>query len=369
MNDSFRVLSEAPAIRNEHAVATILPRGRGSPSAQSSVVRLRAMLTSSDMSVDHLPTLSVIIVTYGRPQFLLRCLTSLQEQREDIHQVIVVDASERDDRTAVESAFRAAIYVHVPQLAGHMTSSRNEGLLHASQDVISFLDDDVVAHFGWANAVRRAFAEEAVDALAGRTLNYLPGEDEPGEQIGTLTPEGRLTAAFATARGARCRVTHGIGANMSFARPMLRRLGGFRDDYPGTALREDTDIFLRIARLGGVALYDPAAVVDHLPAPHVKGSRFDTRYKLYGRRNHMVLLARHAGIGSPLTRRWVASQFVDVREVRGARRRVERLGVTALGVAWGLGAAARQAGLRPADPVRQDDVADRIREALGTRSS
>ena len=50
-----------------------------------------------------------------------------------------------------------------------------------------------------------------------------------------------------------------------------------------------------------IAVFAPLAVVDHLPAPHVKGRRFDTRYKLYGRRNHMVMLARYAGRRSPLT--------------------------------------------------------------------
>jgi GT2 family glycosyltransferase len=329
---------------------------------------LRRMLTSSSMSPDHLPALSVIIVTYRRPQFLARCLTSLWGQREHIRQLIVVDASERNDHQVVSSAYEAATYVHVPQLAGHMTSSRNEGLLYASGDVISFLDDDVVVHPGWAEAVRSAFAEEKIDALAGRTLNRVPGEDEPMEPIGSLTPAGTLTAGFAALREGRCRVTHGIGANMSFARPTLRRLGGFRDDYPGTALREDTDIFLRIARIGGVVVFDPDAAVDHLPAPHVKGSRFDTRYKLYGRRNHMVLLARHAGIGSALVRRWVASQFVDVRDAPGVRRRAERLGVTVLGVAWGMGASVRKARLAPTDPIRRDPVADRIREALKVRS-
>src|SRR5699024_8757973 len=155
-------------------------------------------------------------------------------------------------------------------------------------------------------------------------------------------------------------VMHGIGANMSFTRQVLRRLGGFRDDYPGTALREDTDIFLRIARLGGSVLYDPAAVVDHLPAPHVHGRRFDTRYKLYGRRNHMVLLARHEGYTSRTLWRWVLGQYADTIKVSGVRRRAERLGVTTIGLAWGIGAMLRNADRRPMPAERLDHLAEQL---------
>lgn len=311
-----------------------------------------------------LPTLSVVIVTYRRPDFLDRCLKALEKQQLDITQVVVVDASPDDAGERVAAAFGNIVYVHAPELAGHMTRSRNRALLHSRGDVISFLDDDVVVRPGWASAVRHAFQDEPIDALAGRTLNGLPGEEAPEEPIGTLGADGVLTAGFAAASDSRQPVTHGIGANMSFSRDILSRLGGFRDDYPGTALREDTDIFLRIAKLGGRVIFDPMAAVDHLPAPHVHGARFDTRYKLYGRRNHMVLLARHCGLASPMLGRWLKRQFRDVFTPTGVRRKVERFGVTSLGVAWGLGAALRSAKLHPLAPERDDPAALRIRTAL-----
>lgn len=314
------------------------------------------------------PELSVVIVTYRRSDYLERCLEGLDRERAEIHQVVVVDASPESDHARAESAYPGIVYVHAPELAGHMTRSRNKALHHVDADVISFLDDDVVVHPGWARAVRDAFAEEQIDALAGRTLNGLPGEESFAEPIGSLRPDGRLTAGFAAAESRRTVVTHGIGAKMSFTREVLCRLGGFNDDYPGTALREDTDIFLRVARLGGVAMFDPAAVVDHLPAPHVHGRRFDTRYKLYGRRNHVVLLARHKGLVSPIVARWIGAQLTDVLAPHGARRKIERLGVTLIGVAWGLGAALPQARLFGPQPAeRQGAEALVIRQKLASR--
>lgn len=311
-----------------------------------------------------LPALTVCIVTFERPRFLQRCVRALEENLSPDVQIIVVDASARDERALIRSIRPSVEYLHDPSVAGWMTRARNVALLHARGEVISFLDDDVVIGSGWQAAVLAAFEDPTVDAVAGRTRNLQPGEETYPLPIGRLQADGSLTEGFASLSDRQVDVDHGIGANMSFRRSVLARLGGFRDDYPGTAMREDTDVYLRISRLGGRAVFRPDAVVDHLPAPHVKGARFDTRYKLYARRNHMVLLARHDGIGSPRLRRWIAREYRTVREAGSIRRRVQRWGVTTVGIAWGAAAAVRQARWRPMDPQRQDAGGRRIRAAL-----
>jgi GT2 family glycosyltransferase len=314
------------------------------------------------LSVRH----TVCLVTYERHDFLERCLTALHAHTSADTQIVIVDASEGDDSAAVAAIRPSAHYVHAPQLAGWMTRSRNEGLRSVRGEVVSFLDDDVVVSEGWQSALLDAFADPSVDAVAGRTRNLQPGEDVYDLPIGRLQPDGWLTEGFASLPGGIVDVDHGIGANMSFRRDLLARLGGFRDDYPGTAMREDTDIFLRIRRLGGRTVFAPAAVVDHLPAPHAKGQRFDTRYKLYARRNHLVLLARDDGIRSLVLRKWLGREFAQVTSARGVRAKARRLGITIAGVGWGALAMARQARWRPSAPVRDDALGREIRDALGS---
>ena len=315
------------------------------------------------MTADRAP-LSVCIVTYERPEFLRRCLQSLQAHLTADADVVVVDASATDAAALVAAVRPSARYVHRPQLAGWMTRSRNEALRHARGAIVSFLDDDVVIGPTWQAAVIAAFGDAAVDAVAGRTRNGQPGEERYDLPIGRLRPDGSLTEGFASLPAGVVAVDHGIGANMSFRRSVLARLGGFRDDYPGTAMREDTDVYLRIQRLGGTAVFAPDAVVDHLPAAHVKGARFDTRYKLYARRNHVVLLARHGGIRSPLLRRWIARELREVAQAPGLRRRVQRLGVTVLGIVWGAAAMLRQARWAPLPPERTDPAGRELRATL-----
>ena len=296
------------------------------------------------------PRLSVCIVTYERPEFLRRCLRSLADGLGEDAEIVVVDASAGDQRDIANEAGRPVLYVHAPHFAGWMTRSRNEALRHVRGEIVSFLDDDVVLRPGWELAVIAAFEDPTVMAVSGRTCNGVPGEERYEKPIGRLLADGTLTDGFASLPDRPVDVDHGIGANMSFRRSVLAELGGFRDDYPGTALREDTDVFLRIRAMGGRAVFAPDAAVDHLPAPHVRGARFDTRYKLYGRRNHMVLLARDGGICSPILRRWVLLQFKGVANPPGAPAKVRRLGVTLLGLAWGVGAVVGVARWRPPPP-------------------
>ena len=309
-------------------------------------------------------THSICIVTYERRDFLRRCLESLRGNVASDAEVVVVDASAVASTAMVDEILPSAIYVHAPQLAGWMTRSRNEALRHVDGEIVSFLDDDVVVSTTWQDALLTAFADPTVTAVAGRTRNLQPGEEIYDPPVGRLLPDGSLTEGFASLPGRVIEVDHGIGANMSFRRSMLALLGGFRDDYPGTAMREDTDIFLRVKRAGGRSVFVPDAVVDHLPGPHVKGKRFDTRYKLYARRNHMVLLARDAGIRSRSLRRWIGREFSTVGDAPGLGRKVRRFSVTAIGIAWGIAAMVLHARWAPTAPARQDDAGRELRALL-----
>jgi GT2 family glycosyltransferase len=307
---------------------------------------------------------SVCIVTFEREEYLGRCLKALAVYTSSDTQVVVVDASAVDSSNRVHAILPSTDYIFDRSVAGWMTRARNVALGSAKGDIVSFIDDDVVVWPGWQQNVLLAFDDCTVDAVVGRTRNGQPGEDFYEQPVGRLRPDGSLTEGFASLTSTLVDVDHGIGANMSFRRSILARLGGFRDDYPGTAMREDTDIFLRIIKLGARSVFAPEAVVDHLPAPHAKGERFNLRYKLYARRNHMVLLARYAGIRSPLLRRWVARELRLVAEAPTPYRRLRRLGVTVVGLGWGCAAMVRQARWSPLPPERTDATAHRLRAAL-----
>ncbi len=190
--------------------------------------------------------------------------------------------------------------------------------------------------------------------MGGRALNLVPGEDQRGiDQIGRLLPDGRLTANFAADPAQYLEVDHIIGCNMSFRRSTLARLGGLRDEYPGTEVREETDICLRVRALGGRLFYAPAAVVEHAGAGQAIGKRFDLRYEFFAKRNHTYLLLRNFGPGSAIFLRNLVVTLGEILAEAGYKlaaalgRAAYALAGVVVGLTAGLAAWLRH-GIRPA---------------------
>lgn len=300
-------------------------------------------------------TLSVVIATWRRAASLQRCLEALSAEASHDVQIIVVDASEDEESKLVARDFGSAEYYRFPPGAGHMTTSRNFGLQKSTGMVVAFIDDDTYVRRGWAESVTSAFEDPAVGAICGRTIN--PGDtDEEIEAslIGSLASNGTLSANFHSNARSALAVQHGIGANMAFRRSVLQGLGGFRDDFPGTALREDTDMFLRVGAAGFTSRFVPSAVALHVGAPHARGRRFDYRYQFWARHNHMLLLTRNFGWGSPLVWHWIGHDLHQLATNRSATflRHLIRFAMGVLALAAGTLTSLRKARWRPLPPWR-----------------
>jgi GT2 family glycosyltransferase len=319
------------------------------------------------------PCVSVVIVSWCRPDHVRSCLEHLTRLASPPDEVVVVDASPDDRTTAVVKNFPGVLLVAFSGGARHMTTSRNLGLLHVSGDIVAFIDDDVNVRPGWLRGLVKTYADLTVGAVSGRTCNGVPGEESEGvNAIGRVLPEGELTGNFAADPGAVVDVDHGIGANMSFRREVLAQLGGFRDDFAGVGgLREDTDVFLRLRALGYRAVFSPEVVVDHVGAPHVRGRRFDFRYMFWARRNHALLIARNFGLGSSQFRSWLLRELRRTGAVSHPNplRRAARIAIGVSGIVTGLTVSVVKARWGPSNPARRDRIGNQIRVSLARGES
>ena len=254
-----------------------------------------------------MPTATVIIVTYNRPDCVKTCLECLRKQTRLPEQIIVVDGSPDDHTRSVCLQFPEALYLRNEAGLGHMTRSRNIGLRQAAGEIIAFIDDDSFVHPTWLEELVKPYDDPAAGGVGGRALRNQPGEESEGvDQIGKLLPNGEITGNFAADPGRDIVVDHIMGCNMSFRRTVLDELGGFPELYPGVSgVREDTGVCLRVRANGHKMIFAHKAVVDHIGAPQAKGQRFDIRYQYYGQRNHIVLLASNFGFGSAIFRRYI----------------------------------------------------------------
>lgn len=331
-------------------------------------IQNRSSICSSQSPAASL-TASVIVVTVNRPDCVQRCLAAIQLQVPRPVQIIVIDSS-HDERTRhVVAHFPDVIYLAKPELFGQMTASRNAALLHASGDIIAFLDDDAYAHPDWLKHLLLAYDSPHVGAVGGRALNGQPGEEHLGnKQIGRLDSNGFLTGNFAADPGTIVDVDHIIGCNMSFRREILAELGGFREDFAGiSGLCEDTDMSLRVTALGFKIRFQPKACVDHVGAPQAYGRRFDSRYQFYHRRNSFVLLLRNFGWSSIILRFPFAIAAQAFREfLRNQAQAAGRLLASFAGLALGFVNGLKLYLKTGTDPVRHDSAADTIRLALSS---
>lgn len=226
------------------------------------------------------PTVSVVIVTRGRPQRVLRTVLSIlgcryPHQRYD---VIIVDTPEKGeaplDFSDADLPADATVRVVVEPVQG-ISRGRNRGLWEASGEIVVFADDDVDVDENWLPTLIAGFGlGDRVDAVSGPTL---PAAIE--------TPTERWFEGFGgLQRGYETRIYDlddppadqplfpfipgalGSGRSMAFRRDAFRRLGGF-DPVLGpptpTLAGEDIEGLLRFVLKGRQVVHEPAALVWH----------------------------------------------------------------------------------------------------------
>jgi GT2 family glycosyltransferase len=315
---------------------------------------------------------TVIIVTLNRPDCVRRCLNCLIGQQPRPDQLIVVDASADDLTMKVVAEFPDVIYLRNENGFGRMTASRNIGLKRATGDVIAFVDDDSFARPGWLANLLDGYRDADVGAVGGRACNGVAGEECAGvNEIGQLKSNGTLTGNFGADPHGIIDVDHVMGCNMSYRRDVIAQLGGFREDYPGiSGVREDSDMCVRVKKLGLRIVFNSLAVVDHIGAPQAVGRRFDARYEFYIQRNHLTLLVRNYGPFSARLWRYLAHNAVNaiwefVRRIGGG---LARLGAVVAGTIVGLSAGMKLLITKGRHPARLDADGEKIRAALRGKS-
>jgi len=215
------------------------------------------------------PTLSVVIPTFNRPDYLCSTVRQVLEQRFTDCEVCVIDQS--PSRVAETQATRLAAEFPDSRLRYYWLEARgapnakNEGIARARGEIILFIDDDVILLSpDFLAAHVDCYADFAVGGVGGRVVER------------RIRPNARRTVSRVT-RGGRtvenllgqssCTLESVKGANMSFRASVFDRVGGFDRRYTGTALLEEADLASRVTRAGWKLVFEPRAELLHLSVP------------------------------------------------------------------------------------------------------
>ena len=239
-------------------------------------------------------TVSVVIATRDRPDDLSRCLKALQRLKWPPVEIIVVDASSTDESRALVERQGASVYLSVPPHLASIPYQENYGVTAASGDIVTLIDDDAVPEPEWIEQLVRAFEiGPEVGVVGGRAIDptYWPWDGH--SPIGRMLPDGRRTQGFNGNPRQIIEVDYVVGLNMAFRREVFKEVGGFDERFEGTAAFFEPDFCLRVRRRGYKVLFNPHAVVYHLPSSRRPINR-DSAFAMYhARRNEFYFLRKH----------------------------------------------------------------------------
>jgi GT2 family glycosyltransferase len=227
--------------------------------------------------VTDLPTFSVVIPTYARPERLRACLAALPrlDYPSEHFEVVVVDDGSPSPLDAVVAPFRSRVRLTLFRQPNRgPAAARNAGAARAAGAFLAFTDDDCAPEPGWLAALRDRFAAVPNQLLGGRTVNALPSNPFSAASQDLLD---YLYEYFPRA--------HGLSpffASNNLAVPAARfhQLGGFDEDFP-LAAGEDRDFCDRWRERGWPAAFAGDAVVRH--AHHLSLRPFWRQHFNYGR--------------------------------------------------------------------------------------
>ncbi|MEE9387834.1 MAG: glycosyltransferase family A protein [Paracoccaceae bacterium] len=209
------------------------------------------------------PSVSVIIVSRGRPDDLRLCLTAVSQLHYDAFEIVVV--SDQAGLDVVQSrTFSNQIKTALCEQA-NISVARNIGLDLSSGSIVAFIDDDSVPEPGWLLHLAAVFQSNTVAAATG----YIRGKNGISYQsMATTIDHFGVTAPInidglrPTVFGRSANVTiKTIGTNCAFRRQVFEKLGGFD---PGFAyFLDEADINIRLSNTEMETAIVPLAQVHH----------------------------------------------------------------------------------------------------------
>ena len=241
-----------------------------------------------------LPTFSIVICTYRRPELLRGALESAlaQDYPLDRFEVIVVDNEPSEAARAVVTEASAGSSVPVLYYVEEQTGlslARTSGICRARGDYVAFLDDDAVAGQHWLSAFAAVANQYGALVVGGRVEPRLTsGGAEPRwfrEQYArgffglNYRDWGKTERVFRIRRP-----LYLGGGNSAYARRLFQHFGGFRPELgrTGSALlaAEETHLNALLEQHDVPIYYSDDAVVEHLVAPR-RLTRRHVRRKAY----------------------------------------------------------------------------------------
>ncbi len=141
------------------------------------------MITASPMAIPPL-RISVIIPNYNGGDLLRRCLEALNRERDQLHEIVVVDDASTDDSVALARRLNARVIRR--EKNGGPAAARNEGALDSTGEIIWFLDSDTEIRPGATHVLTDHFVANPTLAAVIGSYDDTPSAPAAASQFKNL---------------------------------------------------------------------------------------------------------------------------------------------------------------------------------------
>lgn len=221
---------------------------------------------------------SIVICTYNRAEYLIRCIESLKKLNYPDYEIIVVNGPSTDATERLLHQYPDVSVVRQESLNG-LSFARNLGIRAAKGHIIAFIDDDAVADDQWLGSLVTAYTDDTVGGAGGPVFDitgnwyqfkngYISKEGIPSfineHDPGYNDPKGNY-------------LNYIMGTNASFRKEILVKVGLFDENY--RYYLDETDVCVKTILAGYKIRHINTAVVFHEMAEgHNRRSQYDINY-------------------------------------------------------------------------------------------
>jgi glycosyltransferase involved in cell wall biosynthesis len=123
--------------------------------------------------VEQGPSISVVVITRNRAEWLKDALHSLARQSRRPDEVVVVDNASQDHTGDIVRIFGDKLNIkYVYEAVRGIPRARNAGVRNATGDIIAFMDDDCVADRDWLKYIEVPFVKDPNVGVVGGEVSY-----------------------------------------------------------------------------------------------------------------------------------------------------------------------------------------------------
>ncbi len=221
-------------------------------------------------------TISVIVPTYRRPDYLVRCLHSLINQFRKPNQVLVVMRSDDIETHETYNEFVKSIkqenlvfFGYLVTEAGHLPPLV-EGLKHATGDIIAVTDDDAEPYPDWLQRIEKYYNDPTVGGVGGRVENFIDNKKcdyKAAKIVGKVSWYGNVIGNMYKDSffSKPVEVDFFMGGNTSFRRVVWNQITFDMNLNPYVAYNYEIDIGLQTKALGWRLIFDQNIKIRHYP--------------------------------------------------------------------------------------------------------